>query len=317
LSNFYGKSNQFAFTISSNQSNANLATLATNAGWNGTSKVVATVASNVYVFSTSTGTPALTIPNSFPNGVDLINNGNICGRGGDGGIQNAVGAAGGIAINILTNVSITNNSYIAGGGGGGGGGQASSSYNDYGTVFQAIAYAGGGGGSGGGTGGAASSVSGGAAGTPTSTTGGNGSNVLLSSGQVTQRASSGGGGGFGLPGTGGAARSGMFDFGVGGTAGGSGGRTRAGGDIFTQVDSTAAGGGGGGWGAAGGLGGGAGGANRPEITSGAGGSAGNAGGDRSGAGMTSVSGGAGGRAVNLNGFSVTWVATGTRYGAIA
>jgi hypothetical protein len=33
--------------------------------------------------------------------------------------------------------------------------------------------------------------------------------------------------------------------------------------------------------------------------------------------MSSVSGGAGGRAVNLNGFSVTWINTGTRYGAIA
>jgi hypothetical protein len=32
MSNGYGKSSQFAFTISSNQTNANLATLATNAG---------------------------------------------------------------------------------------------------------------------------------------------------------------------------------------------------------------------------------------------------------------------------------------------
>jgi hypothetical protein len=69
---FYGKANEFAFTISTNQTNADLATLATNAGWNGTTKVVATLGTNVYISSTSTGTPALTIPNSFPNGVILL-----------------------------------------------------------------------------------------------------------------------------------------------------------------------------------------------------------------------------------------------------
>lgn len=85
MSNFYGKSNQFAFTISSNQTNANLASLATAAGWNGSSKVVATIASGVYISSNSTGTPALTVNGSFPGGVELINNGYIIGRGGNGG----------------------------------------------------------------------------------------------------------------------------------------------------------------------------------------------------------------------------------------
>ncbi len=45
ISDGYGKSNAFAFTISANVANANLRTLAVNAGWNGTSAVTATIAS--------------------------------------------------------------------------------------------------------------------------------------------------------------------------------------------------------------------------------------------------------------------------------
>ena len=114
--NFYGKANEFAFTISTNQTNANLATLATNAGWNGTTKVVATLGTNVYISSTSTGTPALTVPNSFPNGVELVNNGFIMGMGGAGGNHSwgsasvSNGAPGGTAISISRNITITNTS---------------------------------------------------------------------------------------------------------------------------------------------------------------------------------------------------------------
>ena len=97
MSNFYGKANQFAFTISTNQTNANLATLATAAGWNGSSKVVATIASGVYISSNSTGTPALTVSGSFPGGVELVNSGTVVGMGGAGG-------AGLVGDNITTSV---------------------------------------------------------------------------------------------------------------------------------------------------------------------------------------------------------------------
>lgn len=141
----HGKANQFAFTISSNQTNANLATLATNAGWNGSSKVVATIDSGIYISSNSTGTPALTVNGSFAGGVDLINNGTIVGMGGNGGNGRhyngsglTAGSAGGTALSVSSAITITNNGTIAGGGGGGGGGNKSSQY-----------FAGGGGGGGG------------------------------------------------------------------------------------------------------------------------------------------------------------------------
>jgi hypothetical protein len=148
MSNFYGKANQFAFTISSNTANANLASLATAAGWNGTSKVVATIGSGVYVYSTSTGTPALTINGSFPNGVELVNSGLIYGMGGAGGAGagpygGSTGASGGNALTVSVAVSITNNGTISGGGGGGGGGGFAVSEGKFSTK-----YGGGGGGGG-------------------------------------------------------------------------------------------------------------------------------------------------------------------------
>lgn len=137
MSQGYGKANQFAFTISSNQTNADLRTLAINAGWNQSSSVLATIASGVQLSSSATGTPALTISGSFPGGVALVNNGVIVGRGGAGGTggtwlgtQNQFGPAnkgqngfaGGSGLSVSVAVSITNNGTIAGGGGGGGGG---------------------------------------------------------------------------------------------------------------------------------------------------------------------------------------------------
>ena len=131
MSDGYGKSNEFAFSISSNQTNADISTLATNAGWNGSSKLVATIDSGIYISSNSTGTPALTISGSFPGGVDLINNGIIVGMGGNGGtgggatypgtfvgVGGSGGSSGGLALSVSSAVSITNNDTIAGGGGG-------------------------------------------------------------------------------------------------------------------------------------------------------------------------------------------------------
>ena len=141
LSNFYGATNQFIFTISTNQQELDLATYATSVGWDGSAPVVVTISSGVYIWSDDISVGGLTIPSSMNGLVTIINNGYIIGRGGNGGNGNSgSGQNGGAAIsNAATGVSITNASgaFIAGGGGGGGGGT----------------YSGGGGGAGGGRGG--------------------------------------------------------------------------------------------------------------------------------------------------------------------
>jgi len=132
MSDGYGKSNEFAFAISSNQVNANLRSLATSAGWDQSTKLIATINGGVYVYSNSTGTPGLTINGSFPNGVTLVNNGYILGMGGNGSTGCSVGFtsaspgdSGGTALSVSSATTINNASgVIAGGGGGGGGGGA-------------------------------------------------------------------------------------------------------------------------------------------------------------------------------------------------
>lgn len=245
MSNFYGKANQFAFTISSNQANADLRTLALGAGWNGASKVVATINSGVYMYSNSTGSPALTVSGAFPNGVQLINNGVIIGRGGNGGnggtgpasakVPGQPGGGGGTALSVSVAISITNNNIVSGGGGGGGGGSAG---------YNGKSSAGGGGGGGGGIG---------------LSSGGTGGVVLSSGGPGT-------GGTLTTNGTGGARSSG------GGGAGGNGGSYGSAGAAGEYLPSSA-------------------------------GSSGN------GAG-----GGAG--ACTSGNVNITWLATGSRYGAL-
>ena len=129
LSDAYGKSNVFALTISSNQTNVNLRTLAVSSGWDQSLKVVATINAGIYVSSNSTGTPALTVSGSFPAGVELINNGFIVGMGGAGGNgtvgNGSPGSAGGLALSVSSAITINNASgTVAGGGGGGGAGGA-------------------------------------------------------------------------------------------------------------------------------------------------------------------------------------------------
>lgn len=260
MSNFYGKANQFAFTIGSNQTNANLRTLAINAGWNQTSKVVATISAGIYISSNSTGTPGLTISGSFPGGLELINNGFIVGMGGDGGRGRAaestdgtVGSAGGLALSVSVGATITNNGTIGGGGGGGGGGGAGS------YISYSVVGAGGGGGGGGRTG-------------TTNSAGGVGGLSI-------------GGGGTGSNGGSGTASS----AGGGGAGGGSGTyRGREGGA-------------GGSWGAGGSSG-------ATALS------------DRNdgtiwGQRRFGLSGGSAGAAISGNG-NITWLATGTRLGAI-
>ena len=138
LSDGYGKSNSFAFSIASNQTNANLRTLAISAGWDQERKVVATVNAGVFISSTSSSTSALTVNGAFPNGVALVNNGHLVGRGGNGGIggrytvsgvtgnislaASGQGSKGAPALTVTVPLTVENNGTIAGGGGGASGG---------------------------------------------------------------------------------------------------------------------------------------------------------------------------------------------------
>lgn len=122
----------FSFNISGSLVDVNLRSAAVAAGWNGISSVTATVTSGSVLNASSNY--ALVINGSFPNGVSLINNGIIAGRGGVGGaggtargdlqVANggAAGGAGGHGLLAQVPVTIFNNGIIAGGGGGGGGG---------------------------------------------------------------------------------------------------------------------------------------------------------------------------------------------------
>ena len=290
---FYGKSNIFAFNVTSHVANGNLNTLATAAGWDGSAPIECTVNSNVYCYSTSTGGRGLLVNVA---GAKIINNGKIIGMGGKGG--NAMqgntdggeyGYAGGAALEITAaNVTVQNNSgaYIAGGGGGGGG---------------SIRYGGGGGGAGGGAGGRGGQ---------------------WDSGTRTQPYSGGGGGGLGGTGGNGSADGGN-QWGRGGGAGGGGAGSRDSGN------SDVSGGGGGGGGrilpGTGGAGG------SSSSTGGAGGSAGNNGGSAGwkqgggGAGWGATggtgsngwlprAGGSGGAAIKDNGNTYTLSNSGTIYG---
>jgi hypothetical protein len=230
LASFYNKSNQFAFTISANQTNANLRTLAVNAGWNQSSKVVATIGSGVYISSNSTGTPGLTINGSFPGGVDLINNGFIIGMGGAGGAGSNAGAngvagsGGGLALSVSVAVTVTNNGTIGGGGGGGGGGGAWQSAPL--PPFFISSYGAGGGGGGGRTGSTDSSGGAGGAGgggVAAGNAGGNGTAAGGGAGgspnSATPSAGAGGAGGDWGSGGAGGTTSNWYSAGGGGSAG--------------------------------------------------------------------------------------------------
>ena len=209
LSNFYGAVKEFTFTVSSNQTNANLRTLAINAGWDQSSPVVCTINGGVYISSNSTATPALTVNGSFPLGVQLTNNGLIIGMGGKGGNSgSSSGLSGGIALSASVGVSINNTGTIAGGGGGGrGGADVVVSGTDYFGFPFTDTYGGGGGG--GGRSSAAANSAGG-------TSGGNFPGSPGGVGTVSSPGSGGAGGGNG-------AGNGSAGGGWGATGGGSGG----------------------------------------------------------------------------------------------
>lgn len=262
LSNFYGATDQFSFSITSNTQNANIRSMALSAGWDGSSALVANVNSGVYLWSDSISTAGAIISGTFPAGLTLNNSGKIMGRGGNAGAKNGSGVTtitpqnGGPAVSVSSSsVTIINNSgaFIAGGGGGGHGGTGGGNQDN-----TPRGYGGGGGAGGGhnagtfGDGGAIGQSGadgysdssrdqphapgrGGGAG------GGGGYSLNATSGSDV---ATGGGGGRILPGTGG---SGAY---IGFVIRGSGG----------SADNAGTTGGGGGWGAAGGNGGGSGGA---------------------------------------------------------
>lgn len=130
LGMFYGLSAVTYFnlnqTISADTNRYNLQAQLINAGWNGVDIVNATITinANIVVYSDDTAIPALSIPNTIPDGsiININNNGYIIGMGGAGGgfSSTLAGKAGGPALSTQKPVSITNNGTIGGGGGGGG-----------------------------------------------------------------------------------------------------------------------------------------------------------------------------------------------------
>jgi hypothetical protein len=132
MSNFYGKSNRrtASYVYSSPASNQTL-NITTLSGYiAGLSCITITVNPGVYVYSTSTSTPALAITGGTPgDNVRLVNNGYIMGQGGtgaDGGYNTYTPYEGpypgGPAISLSYPVTIDNtngSAYIGGGGGGG------------------------------------------------------------------------------------------------------------------------------------------------------------------------------------------------------
>ena len=108
-------------TISTSSTNVDFRSLLIANGWNQVSPVIGTVtvAAGVWVGSSSTGSPAMTISGSFPTGstLALVNNGHISGAGGW-----MSSAAGGDALSVSVPVSVQNNGYLWGGGGAGGNG---------------------------------------------------------------------------------------------------------------------------------------------------------------------------------------------------
>lgn len=297
IQNFYGTTNRVALSVtySSNTADASLNLSGIGGYIAGFSDITVTVNSGVYLYANSTGNAGLAISGGTTGDtLNIVNNGFIIGRGGNGYIFPSTAAtSGGPALSLSINTTINNtngSAYIAGGGGGGA--NQTSSYEG-----------GGGGGAGGGNGGAGKNGAGGAGGglggtgtngtASTSVTGGAGGGSGGGGGGQSGNAkgttvygSGGGGGGRILPGTGGAG--GVASAGPTRANGGAGGTANAVGGNGTSTGG--GGGGGGGWGASGGLGS----ASRGTP-------------------------GSGGSAVQLNGKSVTWVSGDTTrvYGAVS
>ena len=297
----HGKSNRTSptFTFAANATNQTVA-LASLSGYSaGKSCITITINSGVYVYSTSTATPAITFTGGTTGDVlSIVNLGKIMGKGGDAGTN--CGAPGGNAISLSYPATINNtnaSAYIGGGGGAGASGCGCSGV--------------GGGGAGGGAG---------------------------SNGRGNRQNGTGGAGGaIGLPGSNGGSCSYAggsrisYGGGAGGAGGGAGGQcggcnsapgSAGGGRIFPGSAGSGAYGG-----AAGGAGNSVGGSTSGQCY-GIGGPGGASGGASSLAlyccghfvrWYWQRTGGTGGKAVALNGKSVTWVGgcTARVYGGVS
>ena len=233
LKNFYNAVNRITLsaTIGANTTETSITTSNVPGYIAGITDLTVYVSSGVYVYSTNTANPALTLGTGFAAGdtIRLVNNGFIMGMGGNGGGNNIntpiAGSPGGPAISLGISATIDNTNASAYIGGGGGGGTGSNTFNCAG------------GGAGGGRGGNGFSTTGGAGGGP-GQTGGTGT------GTGGQGGGAGGGGALnsntGLSGGGGGG--GRIFPGTGGSSGGG------------SANNAGSGNGGGGWGAQGGSG---------------------------------------------------------------
>ena len=113
LSDFYGKSNAFSFTISTSTYNPDVRALAITAGWNSTAPLIVNITAPL-INTLDLGTAA------FTNGITL----NISAATRVGGQ-----AFGGVAFKTRVAVTVNNLGIFSGGGGGGGNG--SSAYVTY------------------------------------------------------------------------------------------------------------------------------------------------------------------------------------------
>ena len=230
MDNGYGKSNRVtaSATISSDTANYTVNTAKASGYVAGKTDFTLTINAGVFVYSGSTGTPALTVDTSWAAGdtVTIINNGIIQGMGGNGGTggywaagypNGQSGSAGGNALTAQRATIINNSSGVIAGGGGGGGGGSSGQY--YNPCEGAPFFNGGGGGGGGRTG--RTNSSGGAAGQATS-----GQPYAAGSpGGEGTSSSAGGGGGGGSNGGGGYTGGSGGTGGDRGTSGSNGGST--------------------------------------------------------------------------------------------
>lgn len=148
--------------------NVNLRQFLIDSGWDQSSVATYTISSTTRILSNDPAIAALTITGTYPNGLTVINNGKIIGRGGKGGINRGgfnsgggPGGAGGAAIKVTSTNCVINNANGTIAGGGGGGGAAGSPSPD---ASYWVESGGGGGGAGYGTGGDSGAYAHGAAG---------------------------------------------------------------------------------------------------------------------------------------------------------
>ena len=118
------------------------------------------------MYSSDTSIPSLYVPNGFPNGLILITNAAVVGKGGAGGENHGgfsspgnPGYGGGTGVLLQAPVTLYNYGYLAGGGGGGG---AAGSPSNQASYF--VESGGGGGGAGYGAGGPSGAYAWGSAG---------------------------------------------------------------------------------------------------------------------------------------------------------